>query len=415
MAPADAQLYWMSAEIPNDQFLLYAFAGVPDDIGRAVTDAMAWAGRCPSLRIRVDETGSRLRYPVWADRDVDVDQFSLAAGDEVDWPACLQVVVGLADNQLDLRQRAWRLHVYAPVHGVPGVGGPATVAVVQMGHALADGTRAATLAGVLFGRAATVYPVGRPARTHLLGRATAAARAHRQAQRDIAAGVLAPPADPRPALSTNNRPAGARLLRTVVRPRAELAGPTITVGVLTAISAALSAHLQEHGADASTLGAEVPMAKEGVPQANNHFRNVGIGLHPQAASAQDRARLIAAELDTRRRRGRHPVFAASDRAVVAVPAPLLRWGVSQFDVEARSNVVTGNTVVSSVNRGAADLKFGGCPVVFTAGYPALSPMMGLTHGVHGIGDTVAVSVHAAESALVDVDAYVDRLQAALRR
>jgi len=43
----------------------------------------------------------------------------------------------------------------------------------------------------------------------------------------------------------------------------------------------------------------------------------------------------------------------------------------------------------------------------------LSPMMGLTHGVHGIGDTVAVSVHAAESAIGDVDEYVARLNAAL--
>ena len=77
-------------------------------------------------------------------------------------------------------------------------------------------------------------------------------------------------------------------------------------------------------------------------------------------------------------------------------------------------MVIGNTVVSSVNRGAADLSFGGAPVVLTAGYPALSPMMGLTHGVHGIGDTVAISVHAAESAIGDVDAYVDRLDAALR-
>ena len=42
-------------------------------------------------------------------------------------------------------------------------------------------------------------------------------------------------------------------------------------------------------------------------------------------------------------------------------------------------------------------------------------MMGLTHGVHGIGDTIAISVHAAESAIVDVDAYVARLAAALRR
>jgi hypothetical protein len=105
---------------------------------------------------------------------------------------------------------------------------------------------------------------------------------------------------------------------------------------------------------------------------------------------------------------------AGSRASAAVPAPLLRWGVAQFDPDVRSPTVTGNTVVSSVSRGAADLRFGAAPVVLTAGYPGLSPMMGLTHGVHGIGDTIAVSVHAAESAIGDVDAYVARLEAALR-
>lgn len=40
-------------------------------------------------------------------------------------------------------------------------------------------------------------------------------------------------------------------------------------------------------------------------------------------------------------------------------------------------------------------------------------MMGLTHGVHGIGDTVAISVHAASSALPDVENYLRLLDAAL--
>ncbi|WP_409368661.1 hypothetical protein [Mycolicibacterium insubricum] len=50
-------------------------------------------------------------------------------------------------------------------------------------------------------------------------------------------------------------------------------------------------------------------------------------------------------------------------------------------------------------------------MLFTAGYPALSPMMGLTHGVHGLGDTVALSVHAASS--IDLDDYLSRLALAL--
>ncbi|EUA93244.1 hypothetical protein I551_0251 [Mycobacterium ulcerans str. Harvey] len=79
----------------------------------------------------------------------------------------------------------------------------------------------------------------------------------------------------------------------------------------------------------------------------------------------------------------------------------------------RPDQVAGNTVVSSVHRGAADLSFGEAAVVLTAGYPALSPVMGLTHGVHGIGDTIAVSVHAAQSAVADIDSYLELLDQAL--
>lgn len=103
---------------------------------------------------------------------------------------------------------------------------------------------------------------------------------------------------------------------------------------------------------------------------------------------------------------------ASAAASAAVPAALLRWGVQQFDAGVRSATVTGNTVVSSVNRGPADLVFGGRPVLFAAGWSGLSPMMSLTHGVHGLGDTVTISVHA-DPVNVDVDDYVERLRAAL--
>ncbi|RAV02153.1 DUF1298 domain-containing protein, partial [Mycobacterium colombiense] len=191
--------------------------------------------------------------------------------------------------------------------------------------------------------------------------------------------------------------------------RAQLPGPTITVSALSAISQALSKLL---GGQCDSLGAEVPMAKPGAPRAYNHFGNVVVGLYPKLAR-NARAERIAADLANGRRRFEHPATRAADRAFAAVPAGLLRWGIGQFDVGERASQVSGNTVVSSVNRGAADLSFGGAPVVLTAGYPALSPMMGLTHGVHGIGDTIAISVHAAESALPDIDAYLALLDAAL--
>jgi hypothetical protein len=186
----------------------------------------------------------------------------------------------------------------------------------------------------------------------------------------------------------------------------------VTIGVLCAVSTALDGHLRELGDDPSSLGAEVPMAKVAVRQAHNHFGNVGVGLYP-ALDRNTRAKRIADDLADRRRRAGHPAMRASSLAFSAVPAPLLRWGVAQFDPALRSPTVMGNTVVSSVNRGPADLRFGEAPVVITAGYPGLSPMMGLTHGVHGIGDTVAISVHAAESAIGDADDYVALLDAAL--
>jgi hypothetical protein len=187
--------------------------------------------------------------------------------------------------------------------------------------------------------------------------------------------------------------------------------PTVTVAALAAVAEALGGYLAQRGEDIGSLGAEVPMAGGPTGKARNNFRNVNIGLHPQL-DRQQRSACIAAELADQRRRAEHYAVQASAAAFAAVPAGLLRWGVGRFDPNMRSDKVSGHTVVSSVNRGPADLTFGGCPVALTAGYPALSPMMGLTHGVHGIGDVVAVSVHA-DPGVIDVDGYVDRLAYAL--
>ena len=412
LAAVDAQMYWMSAKMPNDQFLLYGFAGQPSDLDAAIDVIGERARQCPELTLRVEDR-SFVTYPAWVTGDVDARQFVVHALEANTWADCLAAVSRLAEDQLDARVMTWRLHVFTPIDGVPGAPGAGTVAVVQIAHALADGARASALAAQLFGRAAAVPAVTPPRlRGVWLPFSLQAARAHRQLVRDTEAGLVSPQAPSRPPLRSNARPAGERTVRTVVRHRAQLFGPTVTVGVLAAVSTALSGHLRELGDDPTTLGAEVPMAKAGVRQAHNHFGNVGVGLYP-ALDPAARACRIADDLARRRIRGQHPAMRASSRAFAAVPAPLLRWGVAQFDPDVRSPTATGNTVVSSVARGAADLRFGEAPVVVTAGYPALSPMMGLTHGVHGIGDTVAVSVHAAESAIGDVDAYVQRLDAAL--
>ncbi len=154
------------------------------------------------------------------------------------------------------------------------------------------------------------------------------------------------------------------------------------------------------------------MAKPPPRLAYNHFGNVGVGLYPELAEAERCVR-IAADLDERRRRAAHPAMRMADRAFAATPAPLLRWGMDRFDPDVRVAQVTGNTVVSSVNFGANDFSFGGAPVTMVTAFAGLSPMMGLTHVVGGVGDTIAISVHAAESAVGDVDAYVERLERAI--
>ena len=418
MAAPDAQMLMLSAKVPNDQFLLYAFDGTPHDLASASDELLRNAAACSELRFRVVDEHP-WRYPRWEPGEITPDQLRIHDLEDDHWQSCLDRVAQLSAEQLDPSRMCWRVNVFPAVRDIPGVAAGGSVVVVQMTHALGDGSRSAELAGAMLGRRQPITSVAPPHPGPLLWRAVLAARAHRRLLRDIDAGLLTPPVSPRPALSINGINGingGARVaaaVRTLVIDRDVLPGPTVTVGVLTAISEALAGYLGERGEDISRLGAEVPMANRGVQKwkAHNNFRNVGIDLYPELGRAE-RSQRIAGQLDAHRRRGEHPATVASAEAFDAVPAWLLRWGMSKFDPAARSATVTGHTVVSSINRGPADLSFGGCPVVLTAGYPALSPMMGLTHGVHGIGGRVALSVHADPS-IVDLDDYADRLANAL--
>jgi hypothetical protein len=240
-----------------------------------------------------------------------------------------------------------------------------------------------------------------------------ARRAQQQLATDVESGSVPAPKLPVPALSINRRPTGRRLLRTLGCRADQLPGPTILVGALVAVSEALSGHLRERGEDVSQLTADVAIAKPGKPLARNHFRTNAVGLHPDVATRDERYQRIVADLMAVHRRYAHPALFAGEAAFDAIPAIVRRFGVWRLRADEGAMTVPANTVVSSVDRGAADLSFGGCPVILTASYPSLLPTMGLTHGVHRIGDTVAVSVHTTESVL-DVDAYLDRLKHALR-
>ncbi len=411
MAAVDAQMFWMSAKVPNDQFLLYAFDGSPPRLEAAVEELHRRAAASEDLQFQVRDDIA-WRYPSWVRGGVDLEQFTVREVDGSDWAVCMDAVARLGRRQLDMHRMCWRVYVFPDVAGIPGVGGAGSVVVVQISHSLGDGGRSAALAGALLGRVRRVPAVEAPDRGCFAVRAASAAAEHRQLVRDAAAGLIpAVQSQPRPVLSINRAPSGRAALRTIAVHADRLPGPTVTTGTLVAIADALSGYLGARGEEVAELGAEVPVAVLQDASAHNNFRNVGVGLYPELDRIE-RARRVAAELAGHRRRGRHPAVQASAAAVAAVPAPLLRWGVRRFDASARLSTVTGNTVVSSVNRGPADLTFGGCPVILTAGFPALSPMMSLTHGVHGIGDRIAISIHA-DAGNVDVDEYTARLRSAL--
>lgn len=413
LTAADAQMFWMSARMPNDTFLLYGFDGVPADLDAAILELISNAHTSPDLTRRVDDS-ARWQYPSWVPLQVGAAQFVIHQPADTSWTGCLAAVQDLVDDQLDARVMPWRLHLFTGIQGVPGVAGDGSVAVLQITHALGGGGRTCGPASVMFGGAAVVAPVTpvHAGAALLLPRSVQAARAHRQLVLDTESGAVPPPAAPCTPLRTNANPTGPLLMRTVTRDRAQLSGPTVTVAALSAISVALSGQLTELGTDPGELGAEVTMAKSGPRQSYNHFGTVGVGLHP-LLPAERRMDAIAADLADRRMRSAHPAMRASERAFAATPAALLRWGIGKFDPAVRSATVTGNTVVSSVNCGAADFTFGGRPVRLAAAFPGLSPMVGITHCVTGVGGIITLSVYAAESAVGDIDTYVDRLEAAL--
>ena len=435
MSAPDAQSYWISRQIPTDQFLLYCFVG-PQSPPEAVRDMLVDRARLVAdLCVRVREVPGRLDFPYWGPMIPEAALVGLRAGPR-SWNTCRDEVAALLVDRLDPTESPWRLHLFADVSGAPECGEEtAVVAVLQVAHALADGRRSASIARDLFASTAPTpanpVPPWRPVPAlvsalarlplqvaQMIRRARPAHLAHRQLERDTAAGLVAPKPPGLAKLPTNTAPGEGRTIATVTVPAADLRGPgiTVTVGAMTAISAALDRWLASRGVrPTGGLAAEVTVAKRGEPQARNHFRNVAVDLRPDLGDPARRAAAIAEALRRQRTRADHPAGAVEDHALAAIPAPLLRHGVEHFDFTAVPDLVTKHSVVSSVDRGAADLTLGGAVVAFTAGFPALSSFMGLTHGVHGLGDTVTISVTTSPEVMPDVDEYTAILRVEIAR
>lgn len=441
-------MYWLSARTRNDLFLLYCFtdAGCPSaELRHFVAERSA---RIAGLRVRARDVPGDLDYPSWVPCEFTPDQFVEHALPQPDW-AHLQTALGeVVDTGVDAAVRPWRLHVFRGIADAPGGSEPALVVVLQMSHALADGRRAADIARALFaaeeagdatpnsvaGVFRTVRAIGIPApveaalalprmpirmvRTAIRG--YRAFRAQQELAELTAAGELPPPGPGFPPSLVNHaakEAVSAHRVRLIVCDAESLRVPgrTVTVVVLTAVSLALARYLESRGGPVDELGAQVPMALPDCAKSNvhNNYRSLSVDLSIDEPDLRLRADRIAATMADRRLRAQHPLLTAQDRVTDVVPAPMLRRDIARYPLDTVPDSIAGHTVVSSVYRGPANLTFGGGPVRFTGGFPAIGSVMRLTHGVHGLGDTVTISLHADTATIPDLEAYAELLSAAL--
>ncbi|WP_433564067.1 wax ester/triacylglycerol synthase domain-containing protein [Nocardia sp. CA-151230] len=452
LAARDATMYWLSARTRNDLFLLYCFADTGREAGELRVAVANRVARTPDLLIRVLDTPANIAYPLWATCEFTNEQFVDHHLSDATWANATAAMGDLLGADLNANDRPWRLHVFRNVRDVPGfaTGESALVVVLQLSHALADGRRAAAIARALFCSselpasaagvhssrlvdrflprsirdavtsvfAATVALPGIPlgmARTVVRG--LAAARAQRRLAELTVAGELPPPApDTEPTvLNGTGAPPAAHIVRMLVCDKNRLRVPdhSITVVALTAISVALETYLSERGAAVADLRAQVPMAIATAAGGRNGYRDLSVDLAVAAPLPRTRADRIAADLAARRTRAAHPLQDAQDTVTAVLPAPLLHHDVTHAPIDMLPERVSGHIVVSSVDRGPADLRFGGGTARFTAGFPALGTVMHLTHGIHGLGDTVTVSIHADPAVIPDVDRYSALLDSAI--
>lgn len=451
LAHPDAMSYWTASKIPNDQFLLYCFA-----VGVGGTQAeeplaetlLARARGIDDLTLRIADVPGTLDRPYWVHRTISADQIRVHAGPR-SWAECLVLLGELMADQLDPTDHCWRLHLMGPVPDAPHLGpdgDTSRIAVLQIAHSLGDGRRTADIARRLFAAPPEVPQTDiRRSFTlpKLLGDKLSALPAARIAASGVMAmlGVARTPLamaetvgrglhayrlsrgtqtsgkDSGVALTAWNRPPGTdRTLRVIVAPREQFVffGHSVTVGALLAISQALPKHFMATGGGRDgRYTIELTIGRTGKVLARNNFRNAGIDLHVDVDDLRRRAEMITADIEAARDRADDAATVASRQATAAAPAFLNRQGVRLFDPTAVPEAMTGVSVLSSVNRGAANLELGGGPVQFTCGFPGLSPTQGVTHGLHGIGDTLALTVTTSAEIEPHVDDYVARLREAI--
>lgn len=282
----DAMFHYTSAPHRSmDQYTTFVFDSgdhEPPTFGDVVAHVEKRARLVPRLQIRIGDAVGLLEYPRWI-RDPTPPRDHVVDHDLSDGRHTLNSFLAeRACVPVDATTRAWTVHVGRGLSGVDGIRGAATVVIVQVSHALSDGSVGTRIVRALFGPDEptdnVTFPddpaVSRPRRVRDAVVATALlpyrwARSQRRMGRAqqtyldaVRTGELVAPAPVEPT-RVNAHPDETRAVHVLQFPKSQWTGgpATVTATALTAVGAALSTYLAAHGErDGTRIRATVPTA-----------------------------------------------------------------------------------------------------------------------------------------------------------
>lgn len=440
----DAMFHFASAPHRSmDQYTVISFDSEdtePPSFDQVAAQVEHRARLVPRLGVRICEAPGQWEFPRWI-RDPHPVRDHLVDHDLSDGRHTFESFVAeLASVPIDATDRAWKIHVGRGLSAVDGVRGAATVVVVQISHALSDGSVGTHIARALFGRAEktenTALPDPVASRARPLYDAAKGAvllplrwarsqipmvRAQKKYLAAVRDGELVVPA-PVEAAKFNAHPDETRAVHVLQFPKSQWTGgsATVTVTALTAVGAALSEYFAAHGEpDRDDLRALVPTAlAASVPwPAVNRTLAAAVTLHPELGEATRRASAVAEALALQREHLTDHRHLDATRSAEVYPAALVlgfgRHGRRTAPRTGTPDRVNTHTVVTSVNRTSLDLTLGSARARSCAGVAALGPGCSVSHAVYGYGDLVTVCVTVCPTTVPDHADYANILRSAI--
>lgn len=397
----------------------------------------------PRLGIRICEAPGQWEFPRWV-RDPHPVRDHLMDYDLSDGRHTVESFLAkLSSIPVDATDRAWKIHVGRGLSAVDGAQGAATIVVLQISHALSDGSVGTHIARILFGRdditTNTEYttvpdPVASRARPRFDAAKAAMllpfrwarsqipmVRAQRKYLAAVRDGDLVAPESVE-AVKFNAHPDETRAVHQLHFPKPQWTGGavTVTVTALTAVGAAMAEYFAAHGEpDRDDFQALVPTAiPASVPwPAVNRTLPTAVKLHPHVAEVTQRATAVGASLALQRVHVTDHRHLDATRSAEFYPAALMlgfgRRGRRTAPRTGTPDRVNTHTVVTSVNRTNLDLTLGAARALSCAGVAALGPGCSVSHAVYGYGDLVTVCVTVCPTTVPDHANYVSMLRSAI--